>query len=647
MNETHRMLPVMGIDAEVRAATVNEKARTAEVIFTTGSKVRRRRMFSEEYDEQLEVSPATIRLERLNAGAPFLDTHDAFQLSSILGVVVEGSARIEKGRGVATIKFSDREDVEPVFRDVKNGIIRNVSVGYRVHKYEIEKRDGEIDLWRAVDWEPLEISAVPIGADPGAHVREDDALHKCVLELRGDATSEQRTLTQGKKPMPDGNAPTAAAIQTRDNQDSCKSLIDNLVKRHDLGDDFAKKHTDCKSTAAQVRTAALEEIAKRDNADIGQSQLSDPACDLTIDNPLFRQRAMAGSIFQQMMPQAKAPPEAEAYRGFGFVDLARDDLERRGFSVRGMRPASIIRTVLEHRSTNSTRAYVGYGATGSGDFVTAVGDSGRMLLLERYRRTPPALKAVASQMNFPDYRPQKSVRGSGFPELKETNEHGEITHGTLVDSGEDIVLKRYARIVALTHQLLVNDAVGEFTDLMTNAAEAALAVEANVLAAAVETNPALSDGNNIFSTAHNNIAAVGAPPDETTLSAGRSTMRQQTGLNKELIAPTPAMFIVPTELETTAEKLVAMIQPTKTADANVFSSLGVLVEPRLADPTAWYLSASPEEVAGLRYGYLDSEDGPLVDERSGWETDGIEVRVRLSFGAGFVDHRGWYKNDGV
>ena len=187
-------LPLQGRMASVRAGSVDEAARTVEIIWTTGATVRRARFWDEAVDEELSLDGSAVRLDRLNGGAPFLNSPDAWSLDSVLGVVVDGSARIANGQGTATIRFSTRADVEPIFRDIAGGIIRNVSVGYRVHRYEITKRDGAPELWRAVDWEPLEISAVAIGADPGARVRSepsrDATLNTCTLTRTTNATLE-------------------------------------------------------------------------------------------------------------------------------------------------------------------------------------------------------------------------------------------------------------------------------------------------------------------------------------------------------------------------------------------------------------------------------------------------------------------------
>lgn len=168
-------LPQMLRDAEVRSGSFNEAANTVDVIWTTGATVRRRNWMDGEFDEELVVSPTSVRLDRLNAGAPFLDTHDVFSLRSVLGSVVPGSARLDGTRGVATILMTRRPDAQGTVQDIRDGVIRNISVGYKIYGVQKQERKGQIPLMRATDWEPMEISAVPVQADPGARVRSDAA----------------------------------------------------------------------------------------------------------------------------------------------------------------------------------------------------------------------------------------------------------------------------------------------------------------------------------------------------------------------------------------------------------------------------------------------------------------------------------------
>ncbi|KQT48763.1 hypothetical protein ASG43_07870 [Aureimonas sp. Leaf454] len=156
-----------------------------EVIWTTGASVRRRDFRSGTYyNEILEVSEDAIRLDRLNAGAAFLDTHDDFSLRSVIGNVIPGSARVQGGKGYARVALSPAEGDRDVVAKIKAGIIRNCSVGYTIHRVIREaKEDGTDEDWRVVDWEPMEISAVPIPADAGSLIRSGDKDGGSVVEI--------------------------------------------------------------------------------------------------------------------------------------------------------------------------------------------------------------------------------------------------------------------------------------------------------------------------------------------------------------------------------------------------------------------------------------------------------------------------------
>ena len=157
--------------AQLDASTFNEKDNTVEVIFTSGASVKRYDRAGA-YMEDLLTGAENVRLDRLNLGAPFLDTHDSFDLSRVLGSVVPGTARMENGFGYATIKLTRRPDAAGIVQDIRDGVIKNTSVGYRYHKVE-EADSGDVRTVRVVDWEPLEISAVPIPADALSQIRND------------------------------------------------------------------------------------------------------------------------------------------------------------------------------------------------------------------------------------------------------------------------------------------------------------------------------------------------------------------------------------------------------------------------------------------------------------------------------------------
>lgn len=152
-------------------SSINIEARTVDVVASTGAAVLRYDWWEGEYYEEcLSLDPGHCRLDRLNAGASVLNSHWSWDLGEVIGVVVR--SWIEGGELCATLKISNRDEkCEGYWKDIQAGIIRHISIGYRVRKYEITKEEGKLTRWRAVDWEPYEVSFVPIPADPGAGVR--------------------------------------------------------------------------------------------------------------------------------------------------------------------------------------------------------------------------------------------------------------------------------------------------------------------------------------------------------------------------------------------------------------------------------------------------------------------------------------------
>jgi phage head maturation protease len=149
-------------------ASWNATTRTIDVVWSTGAAVRRddgQGRFIEELDL------AGARLGRLNSGAPFLKVHRAETIADVLGSVVSGTARIERGQGLATIRLSAAASDQSDVIKITEGSVRFVSVGYRVHAARRAGERGGLPVVRVTDWEPMEISAVPIPADAGAHVR--------------------------------------------------------------------------------------------------------------------------------------------------------------------------------------------------------------------------------------------------------------------------------------------------------------------------------------------------------------------------------------------------------------------------------------------------------------------------------------------
>ena len=139
MPDMTQQIPMLSTRAAVQPQTYNEEARTVDLVWTTGAQVRRFDWMEGPYLEELSLDQKSVRMDRLNTGAPLLANHDSRSLDAVIGVVEK--AWIDGNEGRATVRFSDREDVQPIISDVRAGILRNISVGYQSEHTQNESLD--------------------------------------------------------------------------------------------------------------------------------------------------------------------------------------------------------------------------------------------------------------------------------------------------------------------------------------------------------------------------------------------------------------------------------------------------------------------------------------------------------------------------
>ena len=171
-----------------------------------------------ELDEILSHDTKAVDLSFLNSGhAPLLDSHRSHSgLAFQIGVVRE--AWLENDRVYVRAAFSNRDEAQAVKKDVAEGIISNVSVGYQIDRYEV---DEDARTFTATRWKPTEASFVPIPADTTVGVGR-------IAERKGD------TMSAAKLPGVGDDAPTeeerAEALTTTLDE------ISALASEHNMGD---------------------------------------------------------------------------------------------------------------------------------------------------------------------------------------------------------------------------------------------------------------------------------------------------------------------------------------------------------------------------------------------------------------------------
>ena len=313
-------------------AQVDAAARTVEVAFSSETPYERWWGI-----EVLDNTATAVRLGRLTSGGPLLMDHDT---RDQVGVIE--SVRIDADRvGRAVVRFGKSARAEEVWQDVQDGIRRNVSVGYAIHKATlVETSDTGADTYRITDWEPLEISLVSVPADASVGIGRSaaDGGDNPIQNI----TQEHRMPAENNTPAPaapvDHSAIERAATE-RANQDATKRAADIIA----IGEMFAKQGGERKAAEAlragksveQFRADMLQHMATQPvpTADVGLSDKEARAFSFVrafnaLANPGDR-KAQEAASFEREASDAVAAKQGRSAQGF-FVPA---EVQRRDLNV--------------------------------------------------------------------------------------------------------------------------------------------------------------------------------------------------------------------------------------------------------------------------------------------------------------------------
>ena len=148
--------------------------RTVELSFSSEQPVDRG-----DYLEILSHDPADVDLARLNDSHPLLLNHDPAEM---IGVVE--SATISNGKGRAKVRFGNSQKAQEVFADVKDGIRKLVSVGYKLLRQISETRDAMNNRVVRFAWQPFEVSICSIPADTSVGIGR--AVNQSTIKIMSD-----------------------------------------------------------------------------------------------------------------------------------------------------------------------------------------------------------------------------------------------------------------------------------------------------------------------------------------------------------------------------------------------------------------------------------------------------------------------------
>jgi len=647
-------VPMLDFRAAPVPESLNEESQTVDFIASTGARGLRR-SWRGDYYEELEVSESAVRLGRLQNGAPFLNTHSSWSSSDVLGVVER--AWIESGNLMVTVRFSQRDSVAPIFQDIKDGILRHVSVGYMVHEYAVTEKEGELDVRVGVDWEPMEVSIVPMGFDDAAVSRgaeKEVSQAKITYRVSGPITTGGANMPTPKKrkqetapadtDTPDNEnqpAGVSEAEATRIAQEAATTAandattaerqrvtdIRSAVRAGKLGDDFADGLINEGVSIDDAREKIIEAFADAGDSEDTFGIRSSVDGDIVAD---IREGA-SNALLHRASPDVELTDQGREFGNMSLLRLCEDLLQRQGVNVRSLSSHEIASRALS-----------------TSDLANIAGSVVNRTLLQGYESGTRTFVGVFRQGTAVDFRDINRIRLSGAPSLEEVKEGGEFKYGKVTDEKETYSLATYGKILPFTRQMIINDDMDALTRVPMMFGRSAADLESDIVWAIVTANAALQDGVVLFHADHSNLAGSGGAISVTTVGAGRAAMRVQTGMEGRLINVMPKFLIGGADAETVIDQFLTAITPNTQANAqpSVMRSLAPVIEPRLTG-NAWYLAADYNQVDTIEYSYLQGNQGVYLETKQGFDIDGIAIKARHDFAAKAIDYRGLYKNAGA
>lgn len=180
---------------------VNEDDRTAELSFSSDEPIYHWFGYL-----ILDHSEGSVRKERLEQTGAVLWGHDWMQ--QVGGI---SNLQYSEGKGRGTVKFLDDDFSMSRLRGIRDGILKSTSFGFWIYDLEPEPGpdgkqrmiDGE-PVYRSRDWEPFEVSLVPIPADISVGCGRSLEVNDQLLNLLKNAAEGVRgKTTTTEKEMPD------------------------------------------------------------------------------------------------------------------------------------------------------------------------------------------------------------------------------------------------------------------------------------------------------------------------------------------------------------------------------------------------------------------------------------------------------------
>lgn len=645
---------MLSVSARIMPETINADKRTVVLTIATETPARMVTWDGweiEEFNEILSIEEQHIRLLRLKQTGQLLKVHRSRELTDILGSIED--VWLEERELKVLVRFSKRQDADEVFKDVEDRIVKNVSVGYRVHRYMDETPDGDkMKTLRAIDWEPHEASLVPIPADINCGVRsegaiagrtDDQDMNECEIisqnetEIENEETTEAQRIGEetdmSLKKESTGGQGEATSLnaeeikrQAKEEERTRTQEIKTAVRAAKLDEAFADQLIKDGVEADQARKMIFDKLAEGQQKTEVRNHV--PQVEIIRDEVETRREGMTEALLHRFDQKNAITERGRVYRGMSLLRLAEEIVGR---SARGMS-----KTELAAR------------ALASADFPIITGNVAAHSLRQAYQGGGRTFLPFVQEGTLPDFKEMSRMQLGDFPNLADVPEGAEYEFGTIGEGAEKIKVGKKGKKIRLTEEAIINDDTSAFTRLPAMAGSAAVRVERKSVYGGLTGTHLMADGLTLFHADHGNLAPAG-----TTITAGLDAAIEALGSQKtvdglETLNLEMACMIVGKKKEAEARRILsADMLATKSADVNIYKGRFDLVVDAEISGNAWYIAGSKTLVDLIELAYLEGMSGPEITTTYDSANDSIIYKVKHVFGVKAIDHRGFYKNPGA
>ncbi len=411
--------------------------------------------------EILRHDAASVNLDRLRNLGCALVNHDPNQRAAAIV-----SADIVDKRLEVEVRFGSTAFAQDVQRDVKDGLLRGISVGYRVHTWDVNE---DTRTYTATDWEPFEVTFTPIPADATVGVGRDlseswQALTRSLLSTRAAnaAPSKDISMPENTQPAAPAPAPQAPAVIPAAHDEAVRSAsIQEVREISQMAESVGLRGSDyigLRKEAAQAKI--IVDMAERQKTPAPQS----PVISITNDHA-DKQREAVAEAFLVRANLAK-PSMGNPYTGRSIRSMAR--VYARESGIRGANDWEAKEQA--HFVLGEHSQIAGYRDAPN---ITTGNFTGFVMLNAMTKVTAKgfemAQKGLVGQSGAPIYDTQKVpdfksyyVGGLGTANLQETAEGTPFPELTKTEGTYNDTAKMWGGTLSLSLQALINDDTAAF-----------------------------------------------------------------------------------------------------------------------------------------------------------------------------------------